>query len=213
MAIVAIAPALAGAAPRAPPRAVVRDGKARFEVLPPTLIRLEYAADGRFEDRATMTALNRRLRVPHFTTRVTHGRRVIRTARLTLRYRLGSGAFGPGNLEILVRVGKRMVVAHPVFRGPPGPPPPPPNPPTRTQAPSNPDPNPAPRTKGNLGGWARGLDDQTGPIPLHDGLLSRDGWYLLDDSRSVILTGTARGFATRRTWTAKAYQDGYFFGY
>ena len=191
MLIGAIAPAAAESAPRAAPGAVVRDGKARFEVLTPALIRLEYAADGRFENRATLTALNRRLRVPHFRSRVVHGRRVIQTSRLTLRYRLGSGAFGPGNLEILVRVGKRTVVSHPVFTGPPGPPPPPPNPPTRTQAPSNPDPNPAPRTKGNLGGWARGLDDQEGPIPLHDGLLSRDGWYLLDDSRSVILTRSA----------------------
>src|SRR5437868_11302591 len=114
MVIVAIAPASAGAAPPAASGAVVRDGKARFEVLTPTLIRLEYAADGRFENRATMTALNRRLRVPQFTSRVAHGRRVIRTARLTLRYRRRSGAFGPGNLEILVRVGKRLVVAHPV---------------------------------------------------------------------------------------------------
>src|SRR6266508_2472567 len=39
----------------------VRDGSARFEVLTPTLIRLEYAADGRFED----AALSRRLRALH----------------------------------------------------------------------------------------------------------------------------------------------------
>jgi glycosyl hydrolase family 31/uncharacterized protein DUF5110 len=191
----------------------VRDGNARFEVLSPSLIRVEYAADGRFQDRPTMTAVNRRLRTTHFTTRIVRGRRVIRTARLTLRYRLGSGAFRPGNLEILVRVGGRLVAAHPRFKGPPGPPPPPPNPPARTQAPPNADPNPAPRTKGNLGGWARGLDDQEGPIPLQDGVLSRDGWYLIDDSRSVILTGSARGFATRPPRGAEAYQDGYFFGY
>ena len=193
--------------------ATIRDGRARFEVLAPTLIRLEYAADGRFEDRPTLIAANRRLRTTRFTTKVVNGIRVIRTSRLTLRYRVGSGYFRRDNLVILVKVGRRVVSAHPRFTGPPGPPPPPPNPPTRTQAPPNSDPHPAPRTKGNLGGWSRGLDDQTGPIPLHDGLLSRDGWYLLDDSRGVILTHTARGFTVRPSRSAKAYQDGYLFGY
>ena len=40
----------AGAAP-----AQVTDGNARFQIITPTLLRLEYAADGRFEDRATQT--------------------------------------------------------------------------------------------------------------------------------------------------------------
>ena len=57
----------------------------------------------------------------------------------------------------------------------------------------------------------RGVDDQDGPVPLHEGLLSRDGWYLLDDTRSVLLTGGSPGFATRATGRG-AYQDGYFFG-
>src|SRR5438874_5586437 len=189
--------ALGAAGPAAASATAIRDGRARFEVLAPTLIRLEYAADGRFEDRPTLIAANRRLRTAHFTTKVVNGIRVIRTSRLTLRYRVGSGYFRRDNLVILVTVGGRLVSAHPRFTGPPGPPPPPPNPPTRTQAPPNSDPNPAPRTKGNLGGWSRGLDDQTGPMPLPDGLLSRDGWYLLDDSRGVVPTHTARGFAVR----------------
>ena len=204
---------LSAAAPAPGAPTVIRDGRARFEVLTPTLIRLEYAAYGRFENRPTLIAIDRGLRTTRFTTKVVHGIRVIRTSRLTLRYRVGSGYFRRDNLVILVKVAGRLVSAHPRFAGPPGPPPPPPNPPTRTQAPSNPDPNPAPRTKGNLGGWSRGVDDQTGPIPLHDGLLSRDGWYLLDDSRGVILDHRARGFAVRPKRSAKAYQDGYLFGY
>src|SRR5439155_17185631 len=148
-AYLAIAVAVLAAPPAAGARGVVRDGNARFEVLSATLIRLEYAADGRFEDRPTIIAIHRRRRA-RFRTRIAHGVRVIRTRRLTLRYRRGSGRFGPGNLEILLRVGRRLVAVHPRFPGPPGRQPPPPMPPARTQAPSNPDPHPGPRTKGNL---------------------------------------------------------------
>jgi hypothetical protein len=192
--------------------AVVRDGNARFQVLSPTLIRLEYAADGRFEDRPTMTAVNRRFRVPRFRTRVVGQTRVIRTSRLTLHYRRGSGPFSASNVEVLLDVGGRGVTARPGWKGPPGPPPEPPMAPTRTQAQPNPDPDPRPATRGNLGGWVRGVDDQDGPVPLHEGLLSRAGWYLLDDTRSVLLTRAPPGFATRPERRG-AYQDGYFFGY
>jgi len=41
-------------------------GKARFTVLAPELIRMEWAADGRFEDHASFVFLNRRLPVPPF---------------------------------------------------------------------------------------------------------------------------------------------------
>jgi hypothetical protein len=195
----------------APAGAAVTDGHARFEVLTPTLIRLEYAADGRFEDRPSLTAPSRGLHAA-YTTSVRHGIRVIRTSRMTLRYRRGSGAFAAGNLLVLIRRDGKTVRVHPRFSAPPGPPPDPPNPPARTQAPANPDPSPGPRTSGNLGGWARGLDDQDKPVPLADGLLSRDGWYLLDDTRSPLLTSAGAGFATRPSH-AGGYQDGYLFGY
>ena len=39
--------------------ASVVDGAARFQVITPTLIRMEYAADGRFEDRPTFNAIAR----------------------------------------------------------------------------------------------------------------------------------------------------------
>jgi hypothetical protein len=158
-----------------------------------------------------LTAANRRLRAS-FKTSVSKGIRVIRTSRMTVRYRLGSGPFAAENLVALIRVGKRTVSVHPRFKAPPGPPPAPPNPPARTQAPPTPDPNPAPRTAGNLGGWARGLDDQEKPVPLADGLISRDGWYLLDDSRSAVLMSAQPGFDTRLERDG-GYQDGYLFGY
>ena len=41
-------------------------GKARFTVLTPELIRMEWAADGKFEDHASFVFINRRLPVPKF---------------------------------------------------------------------------------------------------------------------------------------------------
>src|ERR1051325_4745792 len=51
--------------------AAVSDGSARFTVLTPTLIRLEYAEDLAFQDAATFNAVNRSFAVPPFTTAVT----------------------------------------------------------------------------------------------------------------------------------------------
>ena len=83
----------------------------------------------------------------------------------------------------------------------------------RRVPPPNPDPDPAPVTAGNLGGWYRGLDSQSGPVPLHDGLLSRDGWYLLDDTTSPLLD-RRRALVRRAPGApAGAYQDGYLFAY
>ena len=52
--------------PVANPEAVVICGKARFTVLTPEMIRIEYSAKGIFEDQATFTVTNRRLKVPRF---------------------------------------------------------------------------------------------------------------------------------------------------
>ena len=48
--------------------------------------------------------------------------------------------------------------------------------------------------KGNLGGTARTLDEADGAIPLGQGVISRDGWAVLDDSASnVFVTADADG--------------------
>ena len=153
------------------------DGRARFEVITPSLIRLEYAADHRFEDRRTLTTDGRLATRPRFETSVDGRDRIIRTPRLTLRWRRGS-PFERGSLR--VRIGRRTV------RPRPGP-------------------NPAP-----LGGWRRSLDIVDGPVPLHEGMLSRAGWYLLDDSQTALLTRT--GFRPRPD-RAGRYQDLYLFAY
>jgi alpha-glucosidase (family GH31 glycosyl hydrolase) len=65
--------------------------------------------------------------------------------------------------------------------------------------------------KTNLGGWSRGLDTKNGAIPLWDGILSRDGWYLLDDSETALYDSD--GWIADRPIHRGGYLDGYFFGY
>jgi len=108
------------AASQAPPSHTVRDGAARFEVLTPTLIRLEYAADGHFEDGATFNVINRALPVPKFSTTDTGGWLVINTDQLTLRYRDGSGPFDPSNTSISVNLSGSTVTGHPSWPAAPG---------------------------------------------------------------------------------------------
>lgn len=158
--------------------AAIRDGAARFEVVTPSLIRLEYAADGRFEDGRTLTTEGRTPTSPPFLTTVRGGERIIHTSRMTLRWRRGSSGFGPESLR--VRVGGRTV------RPGPGP-------------------NPEP-----LGGWRRSLDLVDGRVPLHEGVLSRVGWYVLDDTETALLAGDGFEVRPERSGT---YQDLYLFAY
>jgi hypothetical protein len=64
-----------------------------------------------------------------------------------------------------------------------------------------------------LGGWDRSLDNpDVIPMPEHPGLLDKDGWYLLDDTRTALLN--ADGTVTDRpSHGTQPYQDGYLFGY
>jgi len=94
------------AAYAASPRSrIVLAGSARFEVLTPTLIRLEYAADGVFENRPTLTAVNRAEPVPAFIVSQSLGALQIETSALTLRYVENSGPFTPANTSVTLHVG------------------------------------------------------------------------------------------------------------
>ncbi len=166
------------AAARAAKSDVVRAGGARFEVLTPTLIRLEYAQDGRFENRPTMTATRARLPVARFAVHRTARSITIQTTALRLTYRLNTGPFTAANLTL--RMGRKVI--HPTVAD----------------------------DTYNLGGWRRALDLLSGPVELHPGLLTRAGWYVLDDTRTVLLR---RGGFSVRPARAGAYQDWYLFSY
>ncbi|MDQ3992520.1 MAG: DUF4968 domain-containing protein, partial [Actinomycetota bacterium] len=174
-AVIALATGLAAMGAESAGAAAIVDGRARFEVITPSLVRLEYAADRRFEDRRTLTTGGRMRTQPRFETSVARGERVIRTSRLTLRWRRRSGPFGDDNLRVSIGAGRAL-------RPRPGP-------------------NPAP-----LGGWRRSLDIVDGPVRLHEGMLSRAGWYLLDDSETALLTRA--GFDVRPERSGR-YQDLY----
>ncbi|MGH8506775.1 MAG: TIM-barrel domain-containing protein [Stenotrophobium sp.] len=166
--------------------ATVRDGHARFTVLTPTLIRVEYDDDDRFEDGTTQTVVNRSFPAATYTSTVEDGMRVIRTAAMTLRYRQDSGAFTPQNLNVTVNTGAGTMTGQPDWT-----------------VDSNP---------GNLGGWRRALDNEQGPQPLHNGLLSRQGWFLLNDTQTVLMPVDASSYTPRPAHSG-SYQDGYLFGY
>ncbi|HEY5163872.1 MAG TPA: hypothetical protein VII81_12755, partial [Terriglobales bacterium] len=85
--------ALAQDNPVADPKAVVVSGNARFTVLTPQLIRVEWAEDGKFEDHASLVFINRRMPVPRFQRANDADWITLDTGNLRLRYRDNSGQF------------------------------------------------------------------------------------------------------------------------
>jgi hypothetical protein len=117
--VVVATAALAGAgtstADDAAPQAVV-SGHARFEVLSPTLIRMEYAGDDRFADEATFNAIGRDdFGHTAFTQSVADGWLTIATGKATLKYKVGSGPFTAQNVSLELKAGSQSVSAAPAF--------------------------------------------------------------------------------------------------
>lgn len=80
--------------------ATVAAGDARFEVLAPGVIRLEYAPGGNFLDQPTFSILDRNLPVPAYTVSRAGGWLTIATSGMVLRYQLGSGPFTTANTQM-----------------------------------------------------------------------------------------------------------------
>ena len=62
----------------------------------------------------------------------------------------------------------------------------------------------------NLGGTIRTLDSTRGPVPLGEGLVSRSGWAVVDDSQNLVLDAAQWPAAREKSI---AYKDLYFYGY
>ena len=135
-------------------------GNARFSVITPNLIRLEYAPDGKFVDLPSWFAVERKTRDTGSKITAQGGNVEIDTGAIQLTYRDNGQPFSPENLNAKIKQGTNLVSWKPGL--------------TSTQ---------------NLGGTIRTLDGVTGPVPLGEGLLSRDGWYLLDDSQTALFVG------------------------
>ena len=77
--------------PEANPDAVIVSGNARFTVLKPEMIRIEYSDKGVFEDRATFTVVNRAMDVtPAYNVTEDSVYLYISTDKLALTYRKGT---------------------------------------------------------------------------------------------------------------------------
>ena len=106
--------AATGSDPKANPEAIVTSGRARFTVLTPRMIRIQYSSKGLFEDRATFAVINRNLPLSDFSTREENGFLYIETGQLTLRYKIGStispSLKSPNNLSITMKLNGRDVI-------------------------------------------------------------------------------------------------------
>jgi hypothetical protein len=88
--IAAAPPELLPYNPVADQSAVIIAGNARFTVLTPRLVRVEYSSSGKFEDHATLAIVNRLLPVPDFSHSVSNNILTITTSYLSVSYRLSS---------------------------------------------------------------------------------------------------------------------------
>ena len=76
--------------PIANSKAVVICGNARFTVLTPEMIRIEYSEKGMFEDRPTFTVVNRNLELVDFKKKEDDRFLYIQTDKVKLKYRKGT---------------------------------------------------------------------------------------------------------------------------
>jgi len=181
------------------PAAVVVLGKARFTLLTPQLIRMEWAADGKFEDHASLVFLNRNLPVPKFTKNLgADGQALtITTESLKLSFKPSAdNGFTAENLLISLSVDGQQTVWHPGMADPE-----------------------------NLKGTTRTLDgalgDKTAQEGIEPGLVSRSGWAVVDDSTRPLFDSSDFRFlhGEKSPWPwaierpAGKRQDLYFFGY
>ena len=89
--------------PKAAKASIIHYGKARFTVLTPMLIRMEYDPDEKFEDRPTQVFWYRDLPTPIYDQRREGDRLFIETEALFLEYSPSDIGFNPHNLQITVK--------------------------------------------------------------------------------------------------------------
>lgn len=155
------------------PEAVVESGRARFTVLTPEMIRIQYSLRKKFEERATFAVVNRKLPVPEFTTEEIDGYLYIRTAKLELKYKVGSTisptSYSPTNLSITFDLNGRKTMWYP-----------------------------GKDNALNLRGTTRTLDGDIGDThrnSLELGVVSRDGWAIIDESPSAVRGDGSKTYA------------------
>ncbi|ORX39568.1 putative alpha-xylosidase [Kockovaella imperatae] len=164
--------------PVAPSSSIVQGDKWRITVLLDGLIRFEWSETGQFEDRASTFAVNRDLPTPKFEVVERDNQIEIITDRVYIEY--DRKAFSPSGLSVTLRANARYYNI--IWR--------------------------YGQKLENLGGTTRTLDFVDGRTALWDGVLSKDGMAVLDDTESMLFT--SKGWiATREQGT----KDLYLFAY
>lgn len=152
--------ALSAATPQAPQGTVV-DGRARFTVITPTLIRMEYSKDGKFINQRSYFAWERNVKPPQYKVNRSSKGLQITTSRMRLTWRGGAHSFDAKDVSIAFNDGNGT---------------------WKTWRPGD-------KQTGNLGGTLHSLEGCDGAEPLPDGVVSRDGWYLYVDNTFLVSDG------------------------
>lgn len=176
--------------PMANPKAIVTSENVRFTILTPNVIRMEYSEQNKFEDHASLLFVNRDLPVPQYTKKEESGKLIIETEALSLEYIIGSGVFDETNLTIDLHTGDMKKTWYPGLIN-----------------------------EGNLRGTMRTLDGFDGDsstyrkkrVQLEEGILSKDGWVLIDDSERPLFDDSDWAWVMPRD--SNNHKDFYFFGY
>ncbi len=138
--------------------AIIQGEKYRFTVLTEEMIRLEYCEDGQFEDRVTQCVIDRKFKVPEYQVIENEESLEIITDKIHLVY--NKQKFTDYGLSVQVR--GNISVYHSIWH--------------------------FGEEATDLRGTARTLDEADGAIELEHGIISRFGYGILDDSRSLVIT-------------------------
>lgn len=172
------------------PASMVVAGDARFTILTSHIIRLEYDSTRRFVNNPSFVVIHRDLPFVPFSKSFEGKWLVIKTAHIELKYKTGSGKFDNKNLQITYTDNSNKPIVW----------------------------NPGMKNNENLKGTFRTLDGMNGnthegdtlPTSFENGLISRNGWFLLDDSNNFLFDDSKWAWVKERN---NPELDWYFIGY
>lgn len=172
------------------PNIAYQDRSVRFTVITDGVIRMEWNSDGKFVDNKSFVAVNRDYTTVNYSIKNTNKSVTIKTAKMAVKYLKGKGQFSASNLSITATKGILP------FSWKPG-----------------------MAAKNNLKGTYRTLDRYDGDtlrdtkqkMQLEDGLISKDGWTFIDDSKNYLFDHSEWPWVMNRPNEEK--QDWYFMAY
>lgn len=136
-------------------------GNKRVTLITPTLFRLEYSFDSRFVDSQTMFAYDRTHLLKDFNIKFIQEKNkyIITTSSLKIEIINDNSPFGPANLKVFYNINGKEYT----FNGRPN------------------------NNVNNLGGSISTLDRVNSFVQLDDGLLTKDGYYIIVDTGSDLI--------------------------